>query len=212
MGQPAETMPVATTDWDRKYAETPDEWFFGREPSEMARLTLNYWRLLRGEALGTVLDFGCGEGRDAVFFAGKGFDVTAVDGAASGIQKLHRLQSEKSAEVSRIELTDLRRFRPEAAFDIVLSHNSLQFLGSDCLPELSRLRDMTSPGGLASIAAFTREAEALANRQDLYRFDRNELKFHFQDWRMLNYGEYILWREPAQCYLSFAHILAQKPL
>jgi tellurite methyltransferase len=212
MGQPGETMPVATTDWDRKYAECPDEWFFGREPSEMARLTLNYWRLLKQDDLGTVLDFGCGEGRDSVFFAGKGFEVTAVDGAASGIQKLRRLQAEKSTQVSRIELTDLRRFQPEAPFDIVLSHNALQFLGHDCLTELSRLREMTSPGGLASIAAFTREAEALAGQQDLYRFDHNELKFYFRDWRLLNYGEYILWREPAQSYLSFAHVLAQKPL
>lgn len=30
---------------------------------------------------GSILDFGCGSGRDALYFAGKGFDVDAVDGS-----------------------------------------------------------------------------------------------------------------------------------
>jgi 2-polyprenyl-3-methyl-5-hydroxy-6-metoxy-1,4-benzoquinol methylase len=34
-----------------------------------------------------VLDVGCGEGRDSVFFAERGFDVTGVDIARSGLAK-----------------------------------------------------------------------------------------------------------------------------
>ena len=64
--------------------------------------------------------------------------------------------------------------------------------------------------GFHAVAVFTREAESLAGRADLYRFDRNELKFYYQGWRLFYYGEEILWREPSQRYLSFARIVAQK--
>ena len=205
-----EAIPVAVTDWEQKFAENPDEWFFGREASEMARLTLNYWRLVNGDKTGTVLDYGCGEGRDAVFYSEKGFRVTAVEGTSSAISKLHRLEADKSVTVYNVCQTDVRRFRPDAPFDIVLSHNCLQFLGADCLPELARLQGMVVPGGLISVAAFTRESEATAGRSDLYRFDHNELKFHFQGWRLFYYGEFLLWREPSKAHLSFAHIIAQK--
>jgi tellurite methyltransferase len=36
-----------------------------------------------------VLDLGCGEGRNALFLAEHGCEVTAVDISVSGIQKLH---------------------------------------------------------------------------------------------------------------------------
>jgi SAM-dependent methyltransferase len=211
MAESPEFMPVKVKDWDGKFAQNPDEWFFGREPSEMARLTLNYWRSDRQEETGSVLDLGCGEGRDAVFFSEKGFQVTAVDGAASAIGKLERLAEQKGVKVFEAKQMDIRSFRADRPFDIVLAHNSIQFLGSECLEELRRIQEMTAPGGLASVSAFTREAESLAGAGDLYRFDHNELKFRFEGWRLLIYGEHILWREPAQTYLSFAHIIAQKP-
>ena len=34
-----------------------------------------------------VLDIGCGEGKDAVFFARNGYDVTAFDLSKEGIEK-----------------------------------------------------------------------------------------------------------------------------
>jgi tellurite methyltransferase len=211
MPETAEIMPVKVKDWNGKFAQNPDEWFFGREPSEMARLTLNYWRTVHGDATGTVLDHGCGEGRDSVFFAEKGFAVTAVDGAASAVEKLKRLSAEKGGHIAKVCNVDVRTFDSDVPFDIVLSHNCIQFLGDDCLPELRRLQRMTAPGGLTSVSAFTRESEALAGQADLYRFDHNELKFRFEGWRLLIYGEHVLWRDPAKAYLSFAHIIAQNP-
>lgn len=203
-------VPAGTARWDEKFAEKPDEWFFGREPSEMARLTLQYWRQARGEARGRVLDLGCGEGRDAVYFAGHGFEVTAVDGSANALEKLRRLAGETGVAIHRIVHSDIREFGLEQAFDIIHAHNSLQFLGADCLPLLARLQEITCPGGLNAISAFTRETESLAGREDLYRFDRSELKFHYRGWRLLFYGEETLWREPSNMYLSFARIIAQK--
>lgn len=176
----------------------------------MARLTFNYWRLLNGDARGRVLDHGAGEGRDSVFYAEKGFQVTAVEGTAHGIEKMGRLAADKNVEVATVHQVDVRQFQSAEPFDIVLSHNCLQFLGDGCLAELARLQGMVAPSGLISVASFTRESEALAGRTDLFRFDHNELKFYFRDWRLFYYGEHLLWREPSQKHFSFAHIIAQR--
>src|SRR5438132_1692517 len=80
---------------------------------------------------------------------------------------------------------------------------------SDCVPTLHRLQEITPPAGLNAISVFTNESRDLSG-DDLYLFDRNELKFYYRDWRLLYYGEEILWREPARMRLSFARIIAQK--
>ncbi|MFC0560655.1 class I SAM-dependent methyltransferase [Halalkalibacter alkalisediminis] len=38
-----------------------------------------------------LLDIGCGEGKDAVFFARNGYDVTAFDISNAGIEKTRNL-------------------------------------------------------------------------------------------------------------------------
>lgn len=205
-----ESVPGDPGRWNRMFAENPADWFFGREPSEMARLTLQYWRQLRGESSGRVLDLGCGEGRDSVYFARHGFAVTSVDSSDAGIEKLARLAGETGVCVPDVHLADVRDFTIQPGFDIVFAHNCLQFIGADCLSALARIQDVTPGGGVNAISVFTRESEALAGRDDLYRFDRNELKFLYRTWRILFYGEEILWRDPAKMYLSFARIIAVK--
>ncbi|MFG3698423.1 class I SAM-dependent methyltransferase [Micromonospora sp. NPDC047620] len=97
---------------------------------------------------GTVLDLGCGEGGDAIWLAGQGWRVTAVDVAETA---LARAAEEASAAgvASRIEFRrhDLTRTFPPGSFDLV----SAQFLQSPL--EFPRARLLQSaaravaPGG-----------------------------------------------------------------
>lgn len=206
----ANRIPRDIPAWNETFSENEAEWVFGREPSEMARLTAAYWRLLHGEKPARVLDLGSGEGRDTVFFTRKGFAVTAIEGTDAGVRKTRRLAEENGVEVADLRQMDVREFPLSRDYDIYFSNNCLQFLGAECLPTLRSIQKATRPGGLNAISAFTREAETLVGLDNLYRFDRNELKFHYRDWRLLRYSEEILWREPVQNYLSFASIIAQK--
>ena len=72
--------------WAREYARAPKTYIWGTEASLLARQVS---ALLPPGA--RVLDVGCGEGRDSVFFAERGFDVTGVDIARSGLAKAERL-------------------------------------------------------------------------------------------------------------------------
>ena len=122
-------IPVTPDEWDTRFSETPDEWYFGREPSDLARLTYGYWKTLQPDLPLHVLDFGCGEGRDAVYFSQKGFEVTAVDGSEVALEKLHRLANENIAHVSSVQHVELDKFAITSDYSIVSAHNSLQFIG-----------------------------------------------------------------------------------
>jgi tellurite methyltransferase len=203
-------VPVSIRDWDEKFSEKQDEWFFGREPTELARLTASYWKLEHGARPARVLDIGCGEGRDTVFFTQRGFEVTGVDGSESAMGKARRLAQDHDVTPHALICQDVQTFPITPDYDIYFSHNCIQFLGEGCLPYLRKIQDATPAGGFNSISAFSREAESLVGQPGLYRFDSKELKFHYQGWRLLYYDEVILWRDPMNDYLSFARIIAQK--
>jgi tellurite methyltransferase len=80
--------------WARVYARTPTEYIWGTDPTEFAR---EVSALLQPGA--RVLDLGCGEGRDSVFFAARGCDVTGVDVSASGLRKAERLARARGVSV-----------------------------------------------------------------------------------------------------------------
>jgi SAM-dependent methyltransferase len=63
---------------------------------------------------GTALDLGCGAGGDALWLAGRGWRVTAVDISANAVRRL----SERDALVSARRV-DLAEDFPEGSFDLV---------------------------------------------------------------------------------------------
>jgi SAM-dependent methyltransferase len=98
--------------WDRRYAAAELVW----------SATPN--RLLAAEVAdvkpGRALDLGTGEGRNAIWLAENGWDVTAVDFSAVGLEKGRKIAQSRGTTVSWV-LADLREYRPEAAaFDLVL--------------------------------------------------------------------------------------------
>jgi SAM-dependent methyltransferase len=90
--------------WDERYRA--DEYAYGREPNEFLRAEAH--RI----APGRVLCLAEGEGRNAVFLAGLGHTVTAVDFSALGLRKASLLAREKNVEVATVH-ADLATYEPE---------------------------------------------------------------------------------------------------
>ncbi|MFG1922223.1 FAD-dependent oxidoreductase [Cryptosporangium sp. NPDC048952] len=143
------TMPQDSSDelartWDERYSEGDMIW--SGEPNqvlvtEVADLTP-----------GRVLDLGCGEGGDAVWFARQGWQVTAVDISQVALERAQR----HAAEAGVGERIDFQRHNlavsfPEGEFDLV----SAQFLHSwgDMPREaiLRRAAAAVAPGGVLLI-------------------------------------------------------------
>ncbi len=71
-------------------------------------------------APGRALDLGCGEGRNAVWLAARGWRVTGVDFSRVALEKAQLLAGDRGVEVEWVE-ADVRTWRPdEAAYDLVI--------------------------------------------------------------------------------------------
>jgi SAM-dependent methyltransferase len=100
---------------------------------------------------GTALDLGCGEGGDAIWLAGHGWQVTAVDVAATALRRgAEHAREAGVAERIRWERHDLSRSFPDGSFDLV----SAQFLHSPVAVDgeretiLRRAAAAVAPGGV----------------------------------------------------------------
>ena len=91
--------------WDDRYRA--DEYAYGREPNGFLRAEAH--RIPRGR----VLCLAEGEGRNAVFLAGLGHEVTAVDFSAEGLRKAERLAREQHVKITTVH-ADLSTYEPES--------------------------------------------------------------------------------------------------
>jgi SAM-dependent methyltransferase len=98
--------------WDERYASTGLVW--SAVPNQFVVAELE------NMAPGRALDLGAGEGRNAIWLAGLGWRVTAVDFSAVGLAKGAELAAGRGVTVEWVE-ADLRTYRPEpGAYDLVL--------------------------------------------------------------------------------------------
>ncbi|WP_328770760.1 class I SAM-dependent methyltransferase [Streptomyces sp. NBC_00286] len=105
----------AVTFWDGVYAARSA----AADPRPNVRLT----ETVTGLPPGDVLDLGCGEGGDALWLAGRGWHVTAVDVSAVAIERLAGLAVSRGLG-DRIAAArhDLRESFPDGEFDLVCAH------------------------------------------------------------------------------------------
>ena len=101
----------AREDWNARYAGS--ELLWTAEPN--SRFASEVERLEPGRAL----DLACGEGRNAVWLAERGWRVTGVDFSDVALGKAERLAASRSVEVEWV-LADVLEYAPKReAFDLV---------------------------------------------------------------------------------------------
>ncbi len=105
--------------WNQYYAERSSP----TEPSSFARHTAT--RLSHGT---TILELGCGNGRDAFFFADQGHQVSACDQSAVIIQALN--DGPKRGPQFFVDNIGDMQFRPEAAIAVVYTRFVLHALSN----------------------------------------------------------------------------------
>ena len=100
----------------------------------------------------SVLDLGCGQGRDALMFARAGHRVVGVDLSSVGVQQMVAAAEDESLPVEGV-VHDIRYYRPERRFDIVILDRVLHMLPeADRRAMLERAMDATAPGGHLLVA------------------------------------------------------------
>jgi len=95
-------MTYSPSSWDDRYSK--DEFYYGREPNDFLREHCS--EIASG---GRVLCLAEGEGRNAVFLAKQGYQVTAVDGSMKGLEKLAMFAKSQGVSVETVH-ADLNDF------------------------------------------------------------------------------------------------------
>ncbi len=97
--------------WDARYADADRLW----------RETPNRWvhEVLAGRPGGTALDLACGEGRNAVWLAEQGWDVTGVDFSETALSRAALAASRRGVTVRWVR-ADVTVWTPPRQVDLVL--------------------------------------------------------------------------------------------
>ncbi len=142
----------AVTDYDKCY--NTEEYYWGLMPN---RICYDIMKILPPVRPYRVLDIGCGEGKDAVFFAKCGYAVTAFDIAEQGIEKAKRLAEYNKVDVNFFK-ADLFDYRLDAEYDIVFSSGVLHFIRQTERKELfDSLKAHTADSGINALNVFVKK-------------------------------------------------------
>lgn len=125
--------------WDDFYRQSPRLWS-GRPNARLVEVAEDL-------APGRALDLGCGEGGDAVWLAGRGWTVTAVDVATTALARTQELAAERGVAVTT-EQHDLTATLPSGSFDLVSACFLQSPLEWDRGALLRRVATAVEPGGL----------------------------------------------------------------
>lgn len=135
-----------------------------------------------------VLDIGCGEGKDAVFFAKRGYAVTAFDISEQSIEKARKLAEHNKVEAAFFQ-ADIVDYRPDTEYDIIFSSGVFHFL-----PEIDRkefcdsLKSHTADHGINALNVFVqkpfiiRAPGSTRDEEKKHPWLSGELFEYYHDW------------------------------
>ena len=170
--------------WAREYVRTQKTYIWGTEPTSFARHVASL--LSPGSR---VLDLGCGEGRESVFFAAAGFDVVGVDASRAGIAKARRLAEARGVRVHWL-VGDMARLAYRGLFDLVYSCGAIHYVLRRQRTRLfPRLQSLTRPGGLHAHVVFTDQEVYVEKGEVIDYFAPGELAEAYASWLILHREE-----------------------
>ena len=144
--------------------------------------------VLRYKKSGSVLDLGCGVGRDTLFLAKKGFRVTAVEKNTQALAGLKEIARLKKLRVN-VQWKDIATYMPKNKFDMVLSNMVLHFLPNhEQKVQILAMQKHTKKGGMNIVSSYT-DKNKKETRPNLIH--AGSLKKAYEDarWSILHYRE-----------------------
>ena len=178
--------------WNARYAAAGDDYVFGTEPNRfLAR------RLALLEEGATAMSIADGEGRNSVWLADQGLDVTAVEISAVAVEKARRLAAGRNRKVDFVIADILSPSWPPQslvnAFDWVIGI-FIQFANPDERKrQFEAMKHVTRPGGRILLQGYTpKQLEYRTGGpsavENLYTVDL--LRQAFADWVIEELAEY----------------------
>lgn len=166
--------------------------FWGEQPTSLARRLLE---ILSPEGSPRLLEIGCGEGRDSIFFVRNGYKVTAFDISYEGVRKTQEWADKLNLSIDIFQ-ADLIEYQIQDQFDIIFSSGTLQYIQIERREGIiTNYKKFTNPGG---INAFTIPVykpfiprESFSDNME-HDWISGEIMTHYHDWMIEFFIEQIL--------------------
>jgi len=176
-----------------------DEWYAGKEcywgkkPSAICDRVIEIIRPSRNFQP-KLIDLGCGEGRNAVYFAKHGFDVVGLDISEVGLEKTRNYAEQEGVNVKTIK-ANITSFQLTETYDAIFSTGTLHFLPVKVRRQhFQNYKNCTSPTGINVISVFVRKPfipKAPDTIAKEYSFRSGELMSYYWDWEIFYCTEEI---------------------
>lgn len=165
---------------------------------------------------GKALDLGCGQGRNALYLALKGFDVTAVDQNPNPLYALSDMAAQENLPVLAAGY-DINAAALGEPYDFIVATVVFMFLRPDRVPVvIANMQEHTARGGYNLIVSAIDTADYPCPMPFPFKFRENELREYYAGWELVEYKE-----EPGAMHATddagnpirfkFVTMLAKKP-
>jgi 2-polyprenyl-3-methyl-5-hydroxy-6-metoxy-1,4-benzoquinol methylase len=172
--------------WNARFAAPG--YLFGEAPNEFLRRSAH-----RIEPRGSVLCVADGEGRNSVWLAEQGFEVTAFDFAPNAVDKARSLAAQRGVSVDH-RLSDLEGWPWRDAHYDALVAIFIQFLPPQTRDAtFARMQGAVRPGGMFLLQGYRPEqvdyrTGGPPRREHMYT--RNWIEARFAGWEIVSLDEY----------------------
>jgi tellurite methyltransferase len=135
-----------------------------------------------------IIDIGCGDGRNVIFLAAQGFQVTAVDIAPAAIAKTQQIANEHGLKITGI-VQDMRALSLDGDYNLIVSTGCLHMIERPAWQTLlQQMQTHTSVGGYHAIGIMTDALPAPADLREQFIgiFHPGELRSYYTDWEIIS--------------------------
>jgi tellurite methyltransferase len=177
-----------TSFYEDDYKKT--EYFWGVEPNAACLKVIELAPPIKPLKL---LDIGCGEGKDAIFFARCGYEVSAFDISEAGLEKTKRLAEQARVHV-RTFRANLWDYRLDNKYDILYSSGVFHYIKPELRDEVIRnYKANVNKNGIVAFHAFVSKPFIPPAPDDDYHqlWKSGQLFTHFHDWHIEQCSEYV---------------------
>lgn len=182
--------------WEQKFLSRPD--------SQLPPETILIEDAAFFKEKGSVLDLACGDGRNALFLAGNGFEVTAVDFSEAALSRLKRFAEKERLTVytQQMDLCCEENFDSLGKFDMIVC-NHYRLLSKTAM----QLKKHLTKNGILWLNGFAecpQDNPAIRQSDLIVKKDYLQIGYQLEDEKEYQVGEHkfirlILKTEGADC-------------
>jgi len=173
------------------YDENYDKYIRGSIKADMSLLYFEFEDYLKENA--TILDLGCGSGRDSIYFNNKGYMVTSLDGSIKMIEYL------KNTLKNEIVFSTFEEYRTDKKFDAIWACASLLHVKKEKIRNIIlKYIDLLSIDGIFFMSFKLRDKDFEKNGRVFTCFTEESFKILLNDFINIEIIKFIITNDVRQ--------------